>query len=324
VKKALLVGINAYPTSPLRGCLNDVQDWHGLLTTAGKYPGDNVRAVCDDRATTQGIKDRLAWLREGITGPGDEVFFGYSGHGSQVRDRGELDELADHMDEILCPFDLDWDTKVITDDDLAAWIKTFPAGTKIIVALDSCHSGTGTRELRPPMENPHYRADRYLPPPVDIALRAGALSVTRDLAQDAPKRTRMGRGTGYRHTEWRKLRAAARKARTEARGWWGSWWWRRPYRPKPKPPVVVAPTVPQLGHVLISGCRSDQTSADAFINGRYNGAMTYYMVQAIRANPGKTLAEVHALGRQAILSNAYTQESQLEGPTTLLGAPVFA
>lgn len=144
MKKALLVGIDRYPSAPLQGCLNDVEDWHRLLTTEGRYHPDNIRVVCDDRATTQGIRNRMTWLREGITGPGDEVFFSFSGHGSQVRDRGPLDELADYKDEIICPFDLDWNTKVITDDDIGDWLKEFPKGTRIIVVLDCCLTG-GTK-----------------------------------------------------------------------------------------------------------------------------------------------------------------------------------
>jgi hypothetical protein len=41
--------------------------------------------------------------------------------------------------------------------------------------------------------------------------------------------------------------------------------------------------------VLISGCRSDQTSADADIQGRYNGAFTYYFLQALREPKGTTM-----------------------------------
>jgi hypothetical protein len=312
MKKALLVGINAYPTSPLRGCLNDVEDWHKLLTSVGGYTPENVRALCDGRATTQGIKDRLAWLKEGAK-PGDEVFFQFSGHGSQVRDRGLQDELADHMDEIICPVDLDWDQKVITDDDLSDWIAGFPAGVRITVVLDSCHSGTGTRDFRPPMENPHYKADRYLPPPLDIELRSRVTDGSR-----APlKRSKMGQA---------KKSGFVRKAKAKA-GTRFLWWFFRP-KPKPKPKPVVAaapppPVTPGTGHLLISGCRSDQTSADAFINNRYNGALTRYMVDAFSKTPMGVVSAVHAQAKAAILSGGYSQESQLEGPANLLSGQLF-
>jgi hypothetical protein len=35
MKKALIVGINNYPTSPLHGCINDVTEVANLLETNG-------------------------------------------------------------------------------------------------------------------------------------------------------------------------------------------------------------------------------------------------------------------------------------------------
>ena len=46
---------------------------------------------------------------------GDFLIFQFSGHGSQIRDR-EGDELSDHMDELICPYDMNWDDGFITDD----------------------------------------------------------------------------------------------------------------------------------------------------------------------------------------------------------------
>lgn len=315
MKKALLVGINAYPSAPLRGCLNDVEDWHSLLTTVGGFNADNVRAVCDARADTEGIRGRMDWLKEGISGPGDEVFFAYSGHGSQVRDRGPQDELADHMDEILCPYDLDWNMKVITDDDIGAWLKGFPPGVKITVVLDCCHSGTGTRELRPPIENPHYKADRYLHPPIDIALRADGMTKLKGVKL-GPK---IGMGRGWRKNNWRSSRAAPPRRFS----WWSWLCHRCKPKPKPKPPEPKPQEKPSVNHVLISGCRSDQTSADAFIDGRYNGALSRFLINAIKDSPKASVRIVQQTAREAILKAGYSQESQLEGPDTLLNLPIF-
>jgi hypothetical protein len=53
--------------------------------------------------------------------------------------------------------------------------------------------------------------------------------------------------------------------------------------------VVVA----DIGEVLIAGCRDTQTSADAYISGSYNGALTYYLVKAIQEKKGKPYRELH-------------------------------
>jgi len=316
VKKALLVGINAYSTAPLRGCLNDVEDWHRLLTEVGGYRPDNMRAVCDARADTRGIRARMDWLKEGITGFGDEVFFQYSGHGSQVRDRGPKDELADHKDEILCPSDLDWNTKLITDDDVGEWLKGFPPGVKITVILDCCHSGTGTRELRPPMENPHYKADRFLPPPIDIALRSEGL-IKLSGVKLGPK---LGTGRGWRRGNWRSQRSSRPR---RGRFSWLSWLWRRRRRkPKPKP-KPKPPEKPTVNHILISGCRSDQTSADAYIDGRYNGALSRFLIDSIRQAPSASVRIVQQTAKDDIKKAGFTQESQIEGPDSFLNTPIF-
>jgi len=309
VKRALLVGINRYPTAPLRGCLNDVEDWHKLLTSVGKYHADNIRTVCDERATTQGIRDRMEWLKAGLTGPGDEVFFAYSGHGSQVRDRGVKDELADNMDEILCPVDLDWNTRIITDDDIGDWLAGFPKGVKITVVLDCCHSGDGTRELRPPQENLHYETARFMLPPLDILLRAEGLPKLKGVEIV----THIGVGHGKRG-DWRKIKANGNKK---------SWCWWRNQRPKPAPKPVVNPSIPTMNHILIAGCRSNQTSAEAIINGRYNGALSRYLIDTVRAMPNKPIQDIYALTKQLVTNAGYSQEPQAEGPDFLLRMPFF-
>ena len=105
-KKALLVGLNKYHPSlkaDLRGCVNDVEHMRDILVNMFGFDPENIRVVIDDRATFEGILERLYWLLEGSRRD-DELVFHYSGHGSQVRDRNG-DELNDGLDEILCPTD---------------------------------------------------------------------------------------------------------------------------------------------------------------------------------------------------------------------------
>ncbi len=163
-RKALLVGINQYPTSPLRGCVNDALMMGSILIeNFGFTPGADMRLLVDQRATKQGILDRLEWLVDGAAA-GDILVFHYSGHGAQVPDRSG-DEL-DNLDECLVPIDHQWDDPLL-DEDLGRILRTVPDGANLTVVLDCCHSGTGTREFGPPVP---AEKKRLLPPP-DIQFR---------------------------------------------------------------------------------------------------------------------------------------------------------
>ncbi|GAA2481657.1 caspase family protein [Terrabacter carboxydivorans] len=70
--------------------------------------------------------------------------------------------------------------------------------------------------------------------------------------------------------------------------------------------------VVDITETLLSGCRDDQTSADADIAGTYNGALTYYLVRAMREAPQATYRELHARTLAGLTGN-YDQVPQLEG-----------
>ena len=91
MKRALLVGINNYKkVNDLMGCVNDVTNVRSILKTYYGYNNANIRVLVDSRAGRSEILLRLkAMVSESKSG--DEIFFSFSGHGSQVRDRnGEI------------------------------------------------------------------------------------------------------------------------------------------------------------------------------------------------------------------------------------------
>lgn len=172
-KKALLVGINDYKQiNDLNGCINDATNVRDVLLKYFGFTVPDIRMLVDSRATKANILKRLKWLVTGVKA-GDTLIFHYSGHGTLLRDR-DGDELKDHMDEAICPWDMSWDGGVILDDDLYNIFQGLPKGVALEVILDSCHSGTGTRELMPSKD----MKIRFLPPPVDIESREeGGLKV---------------------------------------------------------------------------------------------------------------------------------------------------
>ncbi|MBO9541577.1 caspase family protein [bacterium] len=67
-------------------------------------------------------------------------------------------------------------------------------------------------------------------------------------------------------------------------------------------------------YTLISGCQDDQTSADAYITGTYNGALTYYLVDSYKkGGQAMTYADWHKATVSAIKANRYSQTPNLQG-----------
>jgi hypothetical protein len=72
--------------------------------------------------------------------------------------------------------------------------------------------------------------------------------------------------------------------------------------------------VEHLNGALISGCRTDQTSTDALIFGRYNGAATYYLLQELKdGGLSRPLESVVANLNATLDKNGYEQDPQLKG-----------
>jgi len=163
--KALLVGINAYPSAPLAGCLSDISTMADVITSKFGFEDSEVRLLADGRATTDSIVERLQWLVTGLSA-GDRCYFHFSGHGIQVATRDFTNEV-DGLDECICPFDFDWSAEhMINDKFFVSIFSKIPPGVKFNWSSDSCHSGDLTRDLDKLVKIP-----RTIPVPVDLAWR---------------------------------------------------------------------------------------------------------------------------------------------------------
>src|SRR5262245_46089463 len=122
--KAVIVGINAYPTAPLAGCVNDARDVIDYLSQLGAR-AENVAAIYDGQATKAAI---ITALRDMVSAssPGDHLLFHYSGHGSQVKS-ADLHE-PDGLDECLCPvnFSFQYPETAFRDNELATILASVP------------------------------------------------------------------------------------------------------------------------------------------------------------------------------------------------------
>ena len=289
-KKALLVGINDYAPigaggPDLSGCVNDVRDMAHTLNTLGIIPAGprSMRILTDSRATKAAILAGFKWLVRGAK-KGDVLIFQYSGHGSQIADISG--EEIDHRDETICPHDFDT-AGMITDDDFRSLLSGLPAGVNVDIFLDSCHSGTGSREMAAMVTGGEEQivSYRYVEPPIDWGyfLEADPSLPLRGILKPI--------------------------IASESGG---------------EPTTRQAVEVSQLNHVLWAGCRANQTSAEAVIDGSVRGAFTYYFCQALRrAGLGITRRRLDRLVSADLARNGYGQVPQLEGSEASLGELVF-
>jgi len=156
---ALLVGINEYlgGVTSLSGCVNDVKrmaEFLQLRTQSGDFAFKPLILTSGDPQNPQEDKPTRQAVIDGFrnhlcqAGPDDVALFYYSGHGSQEKAPQQFWHLEpDHLDETIVCYDSrtegSWD---VADKELAALIaETAQQGAHVLVILDSCHSGSGTR-----------------------------------------------------------------------------------------------------------------------------------------------------------------------------------
>lgn len=144
---ALLVGINDYPAPvpALRGCLNDVsameQTLRDLIDT--QQATLDVKVLLNQQASRDGV---VAAIRShlGQAGPGDAAVLYYSGHGSLEKAPAGMREV--YLQTLVCHDSRlpgGWD---LADKEMKLLLRELSGkGGHLLVILDSCHSGSGTR-----------------------------------------------------------------------------------------------------------------------------------------------------------------------------------
>jgi len=142
VKRALLIGINYLKNNAARlsGCIEDVKNIQTMLIDAYGYPPENIVVLRDDIPTKNPTRSNILLALQVIatvSGPNDELWIHYSGHGSQIRDTNN-DEM-DKLDETIVPVDY-MTAGMINDDELFNIVRTIKC--KACLVFDSCHSGS--------------------------------------------------------------------------------------------------------------------------------------------------------------------------------------
>ncbi len=150
----LLVGINDYepPLPKLNGCIKDINQINKYLDDyCSKDYQLHIRRLENKEATyaaiKQGFREHL-----GQAGPDDIAWFHFSGHGSEEKAAPEFIVLEPNgKDQTLICADSNIDgTDNLADKELAVLLNELATKGKsspphIVVSLDCCHSGSGTR-----------------------------------------------------------------------------------------------------------------------------------------------------------------------------------
>ena len=153
-RRALVIGIGQQEDKAW-GKINGDKDvvYVEAMLKAAKYKEVNITMLVNGQATKNGIVKAFKGLVSQCK-VGDIVYVHYSGHGQQMKD--VHNDEKDGLDECWIPYDAyrkpckkDRGEKHLTDDEVNYYLNTIRDKIgdkgKMLVVIDACHSGDGTR-----------------------------------------------------------------------------------------------------------------------------------------------------------------------------------
>ena len=283
-RKSLLIGINYIGSeNELQGCQQDVENVANFLASRG-YPTDEGSMVIltDSRdgpfyPTGVNILAAMDWL---VSEPDAACVLHYSGHGGQVRD--ETGDRPSGLDDTIVPVDFQERGQLASSTLHQHLVSALHPTSSLFVIFDCCHSGTA-------IELPFsYRPDADGNVNLLDNLRQGAA-----LIEDASHLVQGG--FSYRKVEDAQELLAG--AKTFFRG--------LTHREEADEAGLAEEDFGADGDAwssenkrvfMYSGCRDDQTSADATIQGSHVGAMSWAFLTTMNEQPEQTYIEVRSRG----------------------------
>ena len=288
VRKALLCGINAYPKQPLRGCVNDVLSLRDLLIRQFDFRPEDIHLLRDAEGVKSRVRKEWQWLTAGAA-RGDTLVFHFSGHGSNVRDKNG--DETDARDEITCLYDMDFNdpNTYILDDEWYEWVRQVRRDANLIIVKDTCHSGGSSRAM--PVRDSRGMVHEMLVSPSQTSRGLGSEGPVPE-TQVSVNRFLIPPDLGLDGSRAMVSGSVKRSKLSSSADL----------------------------NLNLMACQETQTAADAYINGTFSGAFTYYLCQALRARPdldSKSLIKAVA----ASLKSGYEQVPVHEGRA--LSGPIF-
>lgn len=239
----------------------------------------------------------MDWL---VSEPNTVCFFHYSGHGGQVRD--DDDNRATGMDDTIVPVDYERNGQITADLLHEHLVTRLARGSTLFCVLDCCHSGSA-------LELPFvYKSDdngnislfdnfkqgvkilssaNHL---IQGGLSLNKISEARQLVSDTSSffRSFGGGGEGSRGIGGSGGGGGRGGGDDDDEGYLhhDTSFAEAEERADEKKMVT-----------MLSGCADEQTSADATIQGKKTGAMSWALLKCIRADETPTYEEVSSLQR---------------------------
>ncbi|CAO2831496.1 unnamed protein product [Amaranthus hypochondriacus] len=284
---AVLVGCN-YPNTQyhLHGCINDVVSMKSMLVERFGFDSKSIEVLIDEGEgskdlfpTGVNIKKALKKMIDEAK-EGDVLFFHYSGHGTLVPSKHHL---LVKQEEAIVPTDFN----LITDVDIRQLVNGLPKGATLTILSDSCHSGglidkekeqIGPNTLPTTAQSNNNLVQKHSKPkkiPYESIL--GHLSTLTNMSGPdigAHLTTLFGDDASLKF----------RLSKLDLDQWFG------PHRPD--------------SGILLSGCQSNETSADmpaTGANGKAHGAFSYTIQSILKAQQGPiSNKEVVMLARKVL------------------------
>ncbi|GBL51805.1 Ca(2+)-dependent cysteine protease [Candidozyma auris] len=281
-RKALLIGINYYGTkNELRGCINDVKNMSRFLNEYFGYSYDDMVILTDDQRelaripTRENIIRAMQWLVKDAR-PNDSYFFHISSHGGLVPDENGDEE--DGFDSCIYPLDFERAGPLVDDTMHDLMVKPLPQGCRLTALFDCCHSGTA-------LDLPFVYSTKGVvkEPNVWKDAGTGAFKAFMDY-----ERGDIGGAISAVSGIFKKV-TNARSVNRDA---------------------IIQSKMSAADVISMSGCKDDQTSADAKEAGQNTGAMSWAFISVLKqSNNHSYLSLLNEM--RNLLSAKYSQKPQL-------------
>ncbi|KAH8925350.1 peptidase C14 [Atractiella rhizophila] len=229
-----------------------------------------------EQPTKENMINAMRWLVSNAQ-PNDSLFFHFSGHGGQAKDKHGDEE--DGYDETIYPLDFENAGHIVDDELHNLLVRPLPAGCRLTAIFDCCHSGSA-------LDLPYmYSTEGKIKEPNLLA----------DAGQGA-----MTAVTSYLRGDMKGVFSSVSNVGKSLIGGGGKGAAERTKKNNTSAADVI----------MWSGCKDTQTSADTSEGGQATGAMSYAFISSLTKMPQQSYKQMLNTIRDE-LQGRYSQKPQL-------------